>query len=174
MESYSFTVLALCHHYHSIEDLKLNGSSVAKIRQIYTDGGLKKHETFLQNIQDSAYNFGRIRPIHDKLQASTEPFIPPKIDKEEEEGADGQEDEEVPFLQGAELDLFLESFELNLGEGTSNGDEETFDPQFTPETINLNRITKKGAFQCGHDKRCKITPHRYQDCLLYTSPSPRD
>jgi hypothetical protein len=144
MESYSFIVLAFCHHYYSIEDLKLNGSSVAKLRQIYNEGGLKQHEEFLQNVQDSAYNFLRIRPTHDNLQASTEAFVPPDNGKEEEEEPDNQADEEVPFLQGAELDSFMDSFELNLDEGEYNETPDTFDSNFTPETLNLNRIRKKG------------------------------
>jgi hypothetical protein len=163
MESYSFTVLALCHHYNSIEDLKVNGSSVEKLRQLYKNGSLKKHEEFLQNIQDSAYNFGRIRPTQDNLQANTQPFVPPKDGREEEEDTDGQEDEEVPFLQGAELDIFLESFETTLGQGEISGTPETFDESFTPATLNLNRIRKKGAYNCGTDKLCKTTPRKCED-----------
>ena len=147
---------------YSIEDLKLNGSSVAKLRQLSEEGRLKKHEEFLQNIQDSAYNFGRIRPTQDHLQANTEPFIPPKNGNEEEEETDTEEHEEVPFLQGAELDTFLESFEMSFGEEGSNETPETFDPHFTPITLNLNRIKKKGAFQCGTDKLCKTTNNNCQ------------
>ena len=163
MESYAFTVLAFCHNYRSIEDLKLNGSSVEKLRQLYKEGRLKKHEEFLQNIQDSAYNFGRIRPTHDNLQANTEPFVPPKGKNDEEEETDGQEDGEVPYLQGLELDLFLDNFEMNLGEGGSNEPPETFDSNYTPKMLNLNRIRQKGSYQCGTDKLCKITPNTCQE-----------
>ena len=146
MEKYAFTVLAFCHNYHSVDDLKLNGSSVVKLRQLYKDGKLSNHEEFLQNIQDSAYNFGRIRPTQDNLQANTEPFIPTKNVNEEEEETDEQEDDEVAFLQGRELDSFLEGFEMDLENGDSEEHQETYNVDYTPITFNLNKIRKKVLF----------------------------
>ena len=85
MEKYALTVLAFCYNYYSVDDLKLNGSAVQKLRQLYKNGRLTTYEEFLQNIQDSAYNFGRIRPTQDNLQANTEPFIPTKNVTQNEE-----------------------------------------------------------------------------------------
>ena len=108
MENYSYMVLALCHNYRCIEDLQINNSFVLKLRQLYRNGSFRKHHTFLQNLQDSAHNFGRVRPTEDHLQSATEPFAPPK--KDEEDLDDGDEDAEIdesPYLQGVDLDTFF-------------------------------------------------------------------
>ena len=92
---------------------------------MYNDGRLSKHEDFLQNIQDSAYNFGRIHPTDDTLQAKTQPFVLPNNGEGEEEVTD--EEEQHPYLQGAELDMFLNSFEIDLGTGESDQTTQTYD-----------------------------------------------
>ena len=65
------------------------------------------------------------------------------LSEEVEEETDRQEEEDVPYLQGAELDLFLDSFEMNLGEQESTETPETYYLNFIPKKLNLNKIRKK-------------------------------
>jgi hypothetical protein len=74
METYACNILVLCTNYRSLEDLKIYGSFVLKLRTIYQQGKLRKYDNFLQNLQDLRANFGRIHPTHDQLQRNTEPF----------------------------------------------------------------------------------------------------
>jgi hypothetical protein len=163
MENYSYTVLALCHNYRCIDDLQINNSFVLKLRQLFINGSLSKHHQFLQNIQDSAHNFGRVRPTEDHLQSVTEPFVPPKKDDEDLDDCDAECDES-PYLQGVDLDTFLDTFEQNLSteqeQQQTAPDPETRDPDFLPTAINLIRIQKKGAFRCGTDQICRTTVER--------------
>ena len=77
METYACNTLVLCTNYRSLEDLKMDGSFVLKLRAIYQQGKLRKYENFLQNLQDSRANFRRIHPTHDQLQRFKDPFRSP-------------------------------------------------------------------------------------------------
>ena len=66
-------------------------------------------------MQDSAHNFGRVRPTEDHLQSATEPFALPKRDEEDlDNGEEDAESNDCPYLQGVDLDTFLDTFEQNL------------------------------------------------------------
>jgi hypothetical protein len=156
METYACNILVLCTNYCSLEDLKIDGSFVLKLSLIHQQGKLKKYDNFLQNLQDSRANFGRIHPTHDQLQRNTEPFTSP------EDYGKKKEDKEEEEFQGQQLDDFLKTLEENLmeeeGEEDSENDEAgTIEElNFMPTNLNLNRIRNKGAYFCGQQKLCEI------------------
>ena len=112
METYACNILILCTNYCSLEDLKMEGSFVLKLRRIHQQGKLDQYDNFLQNLQDSRANFGRVHPTHDQLQRNTEPFTSPN----DKNGRKKKEDKEEEEFQGQRLDAFIKTIEQTLME----------------------------------------------------------
>ena len=150
MEQHAMNVLVLCTSYRKLEDLQIDGSYVLKLRDIFKQGSLNQYKNFLQNVQDCAYNFGRVRRKQDKLESRTNAYKEGKEDVAEgdtDEGEDVKDDDKV--LDGEALDQFLGESETLL---------DMFDEKSVESSrrINFTRIQNRGSFACGIKGLCNI------------------
>ena len=161
MESHALSVLALCTNYYCLDDLKINDSCVLKLRAIFKAGLLDEHTDFLQNLQDSKANFGRIKPTHDSLQLNTDPFVDKQntVDPDDDEDEPNDVSRHETTLQGEELNDMISALEAQMMQTNRNlqKHKDKFSTSFVPKSLDVDRIRLRGSYNCGRNNLCQVT-----------------
>lgn len=194
MEEHALNILLLMAPYRCLQDLRVSGSFVYKLRQLVRNGTIN-HEAqdILNNIQDATANFLRVRRTEDPLQKHTVPFK-----TKESQNHDEDLPRQTQHLEGNDLDNFLE-----LAEDAYFNDRKEpvigrnqYTQDFIPHRLNVeHHLTKDTSDNpsaiCSmtrdHRNRCVRTfvqtseqvhqvpqTHVDPDNRNYTSPTPRD
>ena len=174
METYAEVVLALLISYRGPGDfIPANGAPsfpfVHKLREIYffdeflaSTGQPKRvftddNVTFLQNIQNAAYNAMRYKIGDDDLQSDTMPFQSEEGDVLLESYNDGEEEEDVDLDDGLDYESLLQELE-----DCSPTDGDITYLTATMQDFCLDGIRNRGSAQCGFndDLPCPPLQHR--------------
>lgn len=172
MENYALHVVVLCSSYTCLDDIQIENSFVRKLRDLYKRGFIREYEDFLENLQDSRANFGRVRPCRDELQLRTMPLKAARDDNDAKGAAESDDEEDVKDhkLQGEELDAFLRSFEAEVAVDSQMSHLiGVKSKSFIPDCFNTSFIRHRGGYSCGVRNLCHIDRC---DATLWASPPP--
>jgi len=171
MEDYACIVLTLFSPHRSLHDLvpenyEGNWPFVAKFREwkdkdndaraagckpiVFTEENM----TFLQNIQNAAYNSLRYKVESDDLQKNTKSYIPEACQDDCDSSDDESEDSSQPAPTKTDS---YEAFRDLLDETqvTNAGDDDPTRLHETLKGFTLKKIRMKGKRQCGTDLKIK-------------------
>ena len=154
METYSELVLLLFTPYRTLDDMQdESGSYTRKLREVHRLGKLQEESmNFLQNIQDAKANCFRAGKPEDKLQRTTEPFMPADSASDRHNTPEEEDIDNQPDIEGPALDELLQL----VGEGPDGNEEDDIQECGLPKSLNLRPMRHKGVYGAGYEHIAKM------------------
>ena len=130
-ERYARQVLLLFWHYRTHDDLLVNGKYTDKLREITQHNKLSRQaQTFLQNLENHAYNTWRIKTTKDDLQRCTVLQARHEFEADLYPDEDDNDEEQESSLEYSEIEQLLEQIDAAASRTTNvdGGIPDSVDP----------------------------------------------
>ena len=178
MDEYAFMMLCLFYPHRNIEDLSAENPRTAfkhveKLREVAAEDHYRsnhqmdpivfnlKNLTFLQNLQDAAFNSPRYKAGKDDLSRRTEAFHPGDDEAlPDGEQVDDEEDDENQFA--IDLEALFEAMDDDNDTSIQDEDETYLEEQLNG--FSLDSVRSKGTKQCGLNPKLPV-PDRAEDII---------